>query len=148
MPECPKKVCPASAFLPIFRSLSPASTIRHQGQSGTAGHGLVRHYPAMQSTLFRVFVVSLCGAKSCTLPHPYSYVETYKSVSLYTKIREFVSFTLCAVTDSLSLFLPITPSEVFLLFLQKSVRWPFQFLKHCDSKLQDTVIFEGKYPYI
>ncbi len=37
---------PASAFLPVFNCISPASAFRHQGQSGTSGHGLVRHCPA------------------------------------------------------------------------------------------------------
>ncbi len=47
MPECWRKVSPASAFLPAV-NFGPASAFRHQGQSGTAGHGLVRHCPAMQ----------------------------------------------------------------------------------------------------
>jgi hypothetical protein len=34
----PEKFSPASAFRPVFNSLSPASAFRHQGQSGTAGH--------------------------------------------------------------------------------------------------------------
>jgi hypothetical protein len=48
MPECWRKVSPATAFLPAVNFFSPASAFRHQGQSGTAGHGLVRHCPAMQ----------------------------------------------------------------------------------------------------
>ncbi len=43
----PEKSCPASAFLPAVHFFSPASAFRHQGQSGTAGHRLVRHCPAM-----------------------------------------------------------------------------------------------------
>ncbi len=46
--KCWKKVSLASAFLPVVNCLSPASAFRYQGQSGTAGHGLVRHCPAMQ----------------------------------------------------------------------------------------------------
>jgi hypothetical protein len=42
--ECKEKVSPASAFLPV---VSPASAFRNQGQSGTDGHGLVRHCPAL-----------------------------------------------------------------------------------------------------
>jgi hypothetical protein len=30
--------------------VSPASVFRHPGQSATAGHGLVRHCPAMESS--------------------------------------------------------------------------------------------------
>jgi hypothetical protein len=41
--EYRKKVSPASAFLPVVNFVSPASVFWHQGQSGTAGHGLVRH---------------------------------------------------------------------------------------------------------
>jgi hypothetical protein len=47
IPKCRKKVSPASAFLPVVNFVSLASVFRHQGQSGTAGHGLVRHCPAM-----------------------------------------------------------------------------------------------------
>ncbi len=46
--EMPGKVCPASAVLPAVNFFSPASAFRHQGQFGTAGHGLFRHCPAMQ----------------------------------------------------------------------------------------------------
>jgi hypothetical protein len=35
----PEKVSSASAFLPEVSCFSPASAFRHQGQSGTAGHG-------------------------------------------------------------------------------------------------------------
>ncbi len=34
-------------FLPAVNFFSPASAFQHQGQSGTAGHRLVRHCPAM-----------------------------------------------------------------------------------------------------
>jgi hypothetical protein len=33
----------ASAFLPVVNFVSPASVFRHQAQSSTAGHGLVRN---------------------------------------------------------------------------------------------------------
>jgi hypothetical protein len=51
MPECRKKF--TLAFLPVVRCLIPASAFRHRHsgirvQSGTAGHGLVRHCPAME----------------------------------------------------------------------------------------------------
>ncbi len=46
--ECQKKVSRASAFLPLFHFVSQSSAFWHQGQSGTAGHGLVRHCPAME----------------------------------------------------------------------------------------------------
>jgi hypothetical protein len=52
MPECRntgKKVSPASLVLPLVRQVSPASAFRHQPQSGTAGHGLIRQCPAMDS---------------------------------------------------------------------------------------------------
>jgi hypothetical protein len=41
MPECrnAKTISSASAFSPVANCLSPASAFRHQGQSGTAGHG-------------------------------------------------------------------------------------------------------------
>ncbi len=39
IPECRKKVSPASAFLPFFHFVSPASVFQHQGQYGIAGHG-------------------------------------------------------------------------------------------------------------
>jgi hypothetical protein len=42
-----KKVSPALAFLPVFNWVSPASVFQHYGLSSTAGHGLVRHCPAM-----------------------------------------------------------------------------------------------------
>jgi hypothetical protein len=42
MPECRRKVSPVVNFF------NPASAFRHQGQSGTFGHGLVRHCPVMQ----------------------------------------------------------------------------------------------------
>jgi hypothetical protein len=47
MPECRRKVSPESVFLPAVNFFSPASAFRHQGQSCTTGHGLVRHCPAM-----------------------------------------------------------------------------------------------------
>jgi hypothetical protein len=47
MPECWKKVSLASAFLLVVKCLSPISTFWHQGQSGTAGQGLLRHCTAM-----------------------------------------------------------------------------------------------------
>ncbi len=37
----PRKGSPASAFLPDVGCVRPASVFRHQGQSATAGHGLV-----------------------------------------------------------------------------------------------------------
>ncbi len=37
----------ASAFLQTVNFLSLASAFRHQGQSNTAGHGIVRHCSAM-----------------------------------------------------------------------------------------------------
>ncbi len=48
MPECRRKVSLASAFLPAVNFFSPASAFRHQGQSGTSGHGLVQHCPALE----------------------------------------------------------------------------------------------------
>jgi hypothetical protein len=42
-----KRVCPASPFLRLINFVSQASAFRHKGQSGTAGHGSVRHCPAM-----------------------------------------------------------------------------------------------------
>jgi hypothetical protein len=42
-----KKASPASAFLRLVNCVNPASAFRHQGQSGTAGLWLVRHFPAM-----------------------------------------------------------------------------------------------------
>jgi hypothetical protein len=47
MPECREKGSPASVFLTVVNFVSPASAFRHQGQSLSAGHGLVRHWPAM-----------------------------------------------------------------------------------------------------
>jgi hypothetical protein len=41
MQECEEKGSPASAFLPVVNCVSLASVFWHQGQSGTAGHGLV-----------------------------------------------------------------------------------------------------------
>jgi hypothetical protein len=38
---------PASAFFPVVICVNPASAFQRQGQSGTAGHGLVRHCPAL-----------------------------------------------------------------------------------------------------
>ncbi len=47
IPECQKKVSPSSAFFSEVNIFSPASVFRRQGQSGTAGYGLVRQCPAM-----------------------------------------------------------------------------------------------------
>ncbi len=50
MPECRRKVSPASVFLPVVSCLIRISIPGISGirvQSGTAGHGLVRHCPAM-----------------------------------------------------------------------------------------------------
>jgi hypothetical protein len=38
-------------FWPVVSCVSPASAFRHRGQSGTTGHGLVRHCPAKSVTL-------------------------------------------------------------------------------------------------
>ncbi len=43
MPEYWEKVSPASAFLLVVNCVNPAMAFRSQGQSGTAGHGLVWH---------------------------------------------------------------------------------------------------------
>jgi hypothetical protein len=54
MPECRRKVSPASTFLSVVSSLS------HSGirvQSGTAGHGLVRHCLALQ-TSYKYIILS------------------------------------------------------------------------------------------
>ncbi len=45
MPDYRKKVSRASAFLPTVTCVNPASALRHQGQSGTAGHGIVPVLP-------------------------------------------------------------------------------------------------------
>ncbi len=47
MPECRIKVSLTSALLLAVNFFSSASAFRHQGESGTAGHGLVRHCPDM-----------------------------------------------------------------------------------------------------
>jgi hypothetical protein len=52
MPECWNagvKDSPASAFSTLVNFPSPASAFRHQGQSGTADHKLVRHCSAMEN---------------------------------------------------------------------------------------------------
>jgi hypothetical protein len=36
-----------SAFFPVVFCVNPPSAFQHQGQSGTAGHGLVWHCPAL-----------------------------------------------------------------------------------------------------
>ncbi len=46
MPEGRAKVIPASTFLPVVIFFSPTLSFRHQCQTGTVGHGLVRHCPA------------------------------------------------------------------------------------------------------
>jgi hypothetical protein len=51
----PEKISPESAFLPVLNCLSLASAFRHQGQPGTAGHGLVRHCPSNLKQLFIIF---------------------------------------------------------------------------------------------
>jgi hypothetical protein len=43
----PEKLVWHQNFLPVVCFLSPAYAFRHKGQSGTAGHELVRHQPAM-----------------------------------------------------------------------------------------------------
>jgi hypothetical protein len=40
-------VISTTTFSPAFNLVSPAKLFRHQGQSGTAGHGLVWYCPAM-----------------------------------------------------------------------------------------------------
>ncbi len=80
MLECQEKVSPASAFLLV---VSPASAFRYQGQSGTDGHGLVRHCPALlvivinrwSSILLRVMVTWLPLQRQNKLYrlHPYHY---------------------------------------------------------------------------
>jgi hypothetical protein len=52
MPNSREKLIPASAFLTTVSFFSPISAFRHQGQSGTADHGLVRHGPAMQMSQY------------------------------------------------------------------------------------------------
>jgi hypothetical protein len=47
-----EKGSPVSAILPIFNCLSPALAFRHQGQSGTAGHGLVQRMKICNSVIF------------------------------------------------------------------------------------------------
>jgi len=50
MSEWLKKVSLAEIFLLLVDCISPASAFWHQGQSGTAGRGLIRHYPARKNT--------------------------------------------------------------------------------------------------
>jgi hypothetical protein len=47
-----EKGSPVSAILPIFNCLSPTLAVRHQGQSGTAGHGLVQGMKICNSLSF------------------------------------------------------------------------------------------------
>jgi hypothetical protein len=51
MSECQKKVNPSSAFLPLVNCLSRHRHSGIRGQSGTAGHGIVRHCPAMPQSV-------------------------------------------------------------------------------------------------
>jgi hypothetical protein len=37
-------------LLPVVKCVNLASAFRRQGQSGTAGHGLVQHFPALVMT--------------------------------------------------------------------------------------------------
>ncbi len=43
--KCRNEVSPAPAFCPVVNCVTQASTFRYQGQSGTAGHGIIRHCP-------------------------------------------------------------------------------------------------------
>jgi hypothetical protein len=71
-----KKVSLASAFIPVVDCVNLASALLHQGQSGSADHGLVWHYPALdlKCTLKRqrmevsAFSYSAKRAKSCQIP--------------------------------------------------------------------------------
>ncbi len=47
----PEKASSATAFLPVVNRVSPASEFQHQGQSSTAGYGLVRYCLAMDLRL-------------------------------------------------------------------------------------------------
>jgi hypothetical protein len=55
MPECrEKRGSSISAFLPEVNFVNPASAFRHQGQSGTAGHGLAQLCPVQVKSHFFV----------------------------------------------------------------------------------------------
>jgi hypothetical protein len=54
MPKCQKKVSPAPAFYRQSTFFSLTSAFLHQGQSGTAGHGLVQHCPHCIDTIPKI----------------------------------------------------------------------------------------------
>ncbi len=62
-----EKVSPVSAILPIFNCLSPALAFRHQGQSGTAGHGLAQGMKIRNSVRFIFFAKLQTGTFKATL---------------------------------------------------------------------------------
>ncbi len=62
-----EKVSPVSVILPIFNCLSPALAFRHQGQSGTAGHGLVQGMKICNSVRFIFFAKLQTGNFKATL---------------------------------------------------------------------------------
>jgi hypothetical protein len=56
-----KKVSPASAFKPVVNCVNPASAFRHQAQSDTADHGLVRHCLALVEMNSRECICEHCN---------------------------------------------------------------------------------------
>ncbi len=64
----PGKVSPALAFLRSVNSVNPASALQHHSQSDTAGHGLVRHCPAMLFSCKQISYFVALGLSKPFLP--------------------------------------------------------------------------------
>jgi hypothetical protein len=97
MPE--KRLIPESAFFRLVNCVGPTSTFRHQEQS--AGHGSVRHCPAMTTTKkaspvpLRFYLVSLSAL--CAVHGIFRFLvlcgETPRSLALILGIARPPAYT-------------------------------------------------------
>jgi hypothetical protein len=97
MPEGQTKVSPASAFLQVGNCLSLASAFRHQGQSGTAGQGVVGHCAAVINSCRKVYFQVTFQKKTFCLAffEPYlstAWKEGFIVRQLQVQIRQFTSY--------------------------------------------------------
>jgi hypothetical protein len=79
-PNIGKKVSPALAFMPAVSCVNLASAFRQQGQSGTAGHGLVRNCTALHTMKFNL--MNRRESNQITIAYFISYIIHATAVSI------------------------------------------------------------------
>ncbi len=114
----PEKVSPASAFLPVINYPNPTSAFRHQGQPSTAGHGLVRSCPAIQTSprcRIRIRMQSI-SLTTRHIKYIANLIKKAPALMLFQSIKQPNRSPLSNALSSLSLItLLLGPGKIYLL---------------------------------